>query len=233
MAHSIHKDHELAVNLIALFLYLVPIVIEAYYPEAAPIAAVFIWVTDSFEKALSCTCWSTSSAISVVASGAPHRRKPAQTGAARVATPAELEAGVALNASDEASSPQAGTTPPSPNSSRVSEMTLTEKLVFLAFCTYILVGSWSKDDVLSLERSALDNALSTLMYIFHGLEVGFAMSLALRLWTKLKLWRSASAVGADATLPTATAPESKAQPPAVEMLFDEGGKEEYLETEKA
>ncbi|KAJ7746018.1 hypothetical protein B0H16DRAFT_1557475 [Mycena metata] len=225
MARFTFRKSYLMALLVALFLFFAPVFIEAYYPEAAPVAAAFIWVTDSLGRALSAAAFFTI-IVTLVLLVRDLRRwltgaTPAQT--ASVATPAELEAGVAADASE------ADTNPSLPNSSSVPEPTLTQKLVTLAVFTYFLVRQCYKDEVMSLERPALDNALAALLYIFHGLEVLFAMFLVLCLWTGLKRSRSASAAGADATLPTV----AEAQPPAVEVLFDEGGKEEYVETEKA
>jgi len=229
MARFTCKKSYIIALFITLFLFFAPVFIEAYYPEAAPLAAAFVWVTDSLGRGLSAASFFTIIGTLVLLVRDIRRRltgaTPAQTSAASVATPAELEAGIAANAS-EASSSQAPSFPAPP------ETTLIQKLVTLTVFTYFLVRQCYRDDVMSLERPVLDNAVAALLYIFHGLEVLFALFLVLCLWTGLKRSRSSSAAGADATPPTAAA-QPEVQPPAVEVLFDEGAKEEYVEREKA
>jgi len=179
---------------IALFFLLAPVLIEAYYPTAAPVAAVCVWITDTFARgftsltlcmALIMLCLLGSDARGWVARVRARRASPATGPIALedgIATPAP--ASTNANATAEALAAKAEVaTPP----------TLTSKLFSLISCSYFFARNLFTADVVALDRPVLDNLAAAALYILRGFEVLFAVFLVLVFVAYVKQQRAAGA----------------------------------------
>ncbi|KAJ7159676.1 hypothetical protein C8R46DRAFT_372829 [Mycena filopes] len=190
---------KLAVALLLLFLvaFFAPLLTEVYYPAAAPVATALVWFTDAIGRGIAAAAF-----FSLLATLALFvrdiRRRITGASAAPTPTPAALEA-----ATTDSDTP-------------TSEPSLTQKLLSTVLMSCFLVRQCLRDDVLSRERPLLENALSALVYLFHGLEVLFALFLLL-VCLVVVFRRSAAGVADADAVPAATT-----QPEAVEVLFDDG-----------
>ncbi|KAJ7144185.1 hypothetical protein C8R44DRAFT_759576 [Mycena epipterygia] len=199
---------------IALFFLLAPVLIEAYYPAAAPVAAVCVWFTETF--ACGFTSLTLMMAITMLSMLGSDFRGWVMRVWARRASPATgpiaLEDGIATpapaptdaDATAEAPAAKAeATTPP----------TITSKLVSLTSCSSFFARNLFTADVVALDRPVLDNIGATALYILRGFEVLFAVFLGLVFVAYVKQQRAAGVTAGPAT-------EAQAPVQPVQVLVD-------------
>ncbi|KAJ7852253.1 hypothetical protein B0H13DRAFT_2398764 [Mycena leptocephala] len=104
------------------------------------------------------------------------------------------------------------------------------RIVSLASCSYYFIQQWYLDDIVSLNRSLLENLGSVLLYILRGFEVLFALFLikVFVVWME----KGSSDVAAAEGVTAAPAPAAPLQ-----ILLDNGvptkEEKEFIQVEKA
>jgi hypothetical protein len=185
---------------VVLLFFFAPVLIELYYPQAAPVAAAFVWVTDTFGRgfgaltffmALYMLCSLSNDAYQALArlcSTPTHGPIALENGTAE---PAALHPAGTHIAADAPTAAE-------------SKPTLFNKIVSLFSSTYFFTRQCMIGDIVSLKRPLLENLGSVLVYILHGLEVVFAVFLVLVFvaWLKKKSSAAAAAEGGAAEQPT-------------------------------
>ncbi|KAJ7621695.1 hypothetical protein DFH06DRAFT_770328 [Mycena polygramma] len=161
----------------ALFFLLTPVLIEAYYPEAAPVAQAFVWVTDTTARGLGAL--SFVMAIGLIVSLCNSTRKGLVRLCTRRASPAtgpiSLEDGTA-ETDAEVTPPTAS---PTPAAADKSKPTIISKVLSLLSFTYFFTRQVMLNELVSFDRPVLDNVLAVALYVLRGLEVVFAAFLVL------------------------------------------------------
>ncbi|KAJ7621685.1 hypothetical protein DFH06DRAFT_1143428 [Mycena polygramma] len=157
----------------ALFFLLTPVLIEAYYPVAAPVAAAFDWVNDTAARALGAL--SFVMAIGLILSLGNSARKGLVLFCTRRARPA---AGP-ISLEDGTAEVEPPLTPPAPVVADKSKPTLLSQLLSLLSFTYFFTRQCMLNELVSFDRPVLENVLAVALYVLRGLEVLFALFLAL------------------------------------------------------
>ncbi|KAF7367789.1 hypothetical protein MSAN_00843100 [Mycena sanguinolenta] len=182
--------------MVVAFSYLPPVLIEEYYPAAAPVAAVFVWITDTGSHALA----AVMSCLALAMLGL--LMKDAYKGLARALStnptgPIALEDGTAVPTAT-GSTPNAGVETPQRTQ---LPLTATRKLlllfIFSSFCTqqFFLSG------VVSVNRPLLQNIGAALMFILRGFQVlqllypAFMIVVAITMIKKRRAERAAAQAG--------------------------------------
>ncbi|KAJ7611488.1 hypothetical protein DFH06DRAFT_155554 [Mycena polygramma] len=160
----------------------------AYYPEAAPVAAAFDWVNETAARGLGALSFVMG--IGLILSLGNSACKGLVRLFTRRASPAtgpiSLEDGTADAGTEVA--PATPAAAPTPAAAEKSKPTLLSKLFSLLSFTYFFTRQCMLNELVSFDRPALDNVLAVALYVLRGLEVLFALFLALLfvVWVKHK-----------------------------------------------
>ncbi|KAJ6505828.1 hypothetical protein C8R47DRAFT_1066704 [Mycena vitilis] len=169
----------LAGCLIAVFLILTPVLIEAYYPQAAPVAEALVWVTDTISRGFGALCFVM--AVGLFGSLTNSSRK----GLVRLFTRRASPATGPISLEDGTADAEAPLTPPAaaadatPAAADKAKPTIVSKVLSLLSFTYFFTRQVMLNELVSFDRPALDNVLAVALYVLRGLEVVFAAFLAL------------------------------------------------------
>ncbi|KAJ6568909.1 hypothetical protein B0H19DRAFT_1134201 [Mycena capillaripes] len=207
-----------------IFLLLTPVLIERHYPEAAPVAAAFVWVTDSIACGLSSLIFLLASVLFVSLIIDARKGIASLCGARPAIGPISLEEGTAEPA---APTPPTGADAVAP-APAASEPGVFRKLLSLACFISFLTSQFSRVDIVSLQRPVLENLVFVALYLLRGCEVLFAGFLVLLFVAYLKL----KSTNAETAVQTPTLPVVSAQGIAAEVADTKEEKETETETEK-
>ncbi|KAJ6505530.1 hypothetical protein C8R45DRAFT_972979 [Mycena sanguinolenta] len=187
--------------MVVAFSYLPPILIEAFYPAAAPVAAVFVWITDTGSRALAAVMFCLAIAMLGLLA------RDAYKGLFRALTtsstgPIALEDGTATPAA----------TGPTPNAEvaipQATQLPLTavRKFLLLFISTSFCAQQFLLNDIVFADRPLLQNIGAAVMHILRGFQVlpllycAFLIVIAINMMQKRRAERAAAQAG-DAQVP--------------------------------
>ncbi|KAJ7611490.1 hypothetical protein DFH06DRAFT_1308279 [Mycena polygramma] len=163
----------------ALFFLLTPVLIEAYYPEAAPVAAAFDWVNETAARGLGALSFvmGIGLILSVGNSACKGLVRLFTRRASPATGPISLEDGTADAGTEVA--PATPTAIPAPAAADKAKPILLSQVLSLLSFTYFFTRQCMLNELVSLDRPVLDNVLAVALYVLRGLEVVFTLLFAL------------------------------------------------------
>ncbi|KAJ7621699.1 hypothetical protein DFH06DRAFT_770387 [Mycena polygramma] len=212
----------LAGCVIAVFLIVTPVLIETYYPQAAPVAEALVWVTNTISRGFGALCFVM--AVGLLGSLGNSARK----GLVRLCTRRASPATGPISLEDGTAEAEAPLTPPAaaadatPATAEKSKPTIVSKVLSLLSFTYFFTRQVMLNELVSFDRPALDNVLAVALYVLRGLEVVFAMFLALLFvaWVRYKKPAAPAAVEAPVLPVVAEAPVEVKEKDEKELLIE-------------
>ncbi|KAJ7234044.1 hypothetical protein B0H12DRAFT_1143291 [Mycena haematopus] len=143
--------------------YLPPVLIERHYPAAAPVAAVFVWITDTGSRALAAAMFVVAIAMLGLLLGDAYKGLARSFSSNTSTGPIALEDGTSVPALPE---PTTQATPPP-----TLTLTVPQKLFLLFTALSFCAQNFVLSGVVYLDRTLWHNVGTAAMHIGQGLQV--------------------------------------------------------------
>ncbi|KAJ7848087.1 hypothetical protein B0H13DRAFT_2404737 [Mycena leptocephala] len=225
-ARAYIKGYATFVVFLAILLF-TPALIDLYYPQATSVRAAFVWAGSRFTRGFAAFTFLCAIYNIVALFNHTYKWLSGLRSTSPATRPLALEDGTAQ---PSAPAVTAGTDAATEAPKRSVIRSVIGRIVSLASCSYYFIQQWYLDDIVSLNRSLLENLGSVLLYILRGFEVLFALFLikVFVVWME----KGSSDVAAAEGVTAAPAPAAPLQ-----ILLDNGvptkEEKEFIQVEKA